>query len=136
MRLAWIIDDDDEMLHAIELMLQILGFKVETFREARHAVNQLQEGKRPNVIVLDVMMPDVSGMDMLEFLRLHEDLYSIPVVMLSTESADVQVDEALQKGADGYVFKPVSIEELEREIKKAMQPRKQKDRKKSRRFKR
>jgi CheY-like chemotaxis protein len=126
MKLAWIIDDDDEMLHAIGLMLQILQFKVESFREARNAVNQLQEGKRPDVIVLDVMMPEVSGIDMLEYLNLHEDLHSIPVVMLSTESADVQVDEALEKGADGYVFKPVSIEELEREIKKALAPRKKK----------
>jgi DNA-binding response OmpR family regulator len=133
MKLAWIIDDDDEMLHAIELMLQILEFKVESFREARNAVSQLQKGNHPDVIVLDVMMPDVSGMDMLEFLRLHEDLNSIPVVMLSTESADVQVDEALKKGADGYVFKPVSIEELEREVTKAMEPRKKK---KFRRFKR
>jgi CheY-like chemotaxis protein len=120
MKLAWIIDDDDEMLHAIELMLQILEFKVASFRDARNAVSLLQEGERPDVIVLDVMMPDVSGLDMLEFLRLHEPMYSIPVVMLSTESADVQVDEAMEKGADGYVFKPVSIEELEREIKKAM----------------
>jgi DNA-binding NarL/FixJ family response regulator len=43
--------------------------------------------------------------------------------MLSTESADVQVDEAMQKGADGYVFKPVSIEELERVLPKAMATR-------------
>ncbi len=133
MKLAWIIDDDDEMLHAIGLMLQILEFRVEAFREARNAVSLLQEGKRPDVIVLDVMMPDVSGMDMLEFLRLDDGLHSIPVVMLSTEAADVQVDEALEKGADGYVFKPVSIEELEREIKKALKPRKKKE---ARRFKR
>ncbi|MGD8812929.1 MAG: response regulator [Anaerolineales bacterium] len=123
MKLAWIIDDDDEMLHAIQLMLQILDFEVAIFREARSAVNQLHQGKHPDVIVLDIRMPEVSGIDMLEYLRLHDETRSIPVVMLSTESADVQVDEAMQKGADGYVFKPVSIEELERVLPKAMATR-------------
>jgi two-component system chemotaxis response regulator CheY len=124
MKLAWIIDDDDEMLHAVKLMLQLLRYRVEIFREARSAVSELNEGVRPHVIVLDNKMPEVSGLDMLEFLRLREQLRSIPVVMLSTESADSRVDEAMEKGADAYIFKPVTLEELERVIAQAVQARK------------
>ena len=124
MKLAWIIDDDDEMLHAVKLMLQLLRYRVEVFREARIAASELNEGVRPHVIVLDNKMPDVSGLDMLEYLRLREELRLIPVVMLSTESADSSVDEAMDKGADAYIFKPVTIEELERVIAKAVQARK------------
>jgi CheY-like chemotaxis protein len=124
MKVAWIIDDDDEMLHAVKLMLQLLRYRVELFREARLAASKLNEGVRPYVIVLDNKMPEVSGLDMLEFLRLREELRSIPVVMLSTESADSSVDEAMEKGADAYIFKPVTLEELERVIAQAVQARK------------
>lgn len=124
MKLVWIIDDDDEMLHAVSLMLQLLRYRVEIFREARKAVSELNKGVRPHVIVLDNKMPEVSGLDMLEFLRLREELRSIPVVMLSTESSDSRVDEAMEKGADAYIFKPVTLEELERVIEHAVQARK------------
>jgi DNA-binding response OmpR family regulator len=120
MRLAWIVDDDDEMLHAVKLMLQILDFEVQVFREARAAVRALTDMARPHVIILDIKMPEVSGLDMLEYLRLHEELRSIPVVMLSTESADSRVDEALEMGADAYIFKPVTLEELELVIDRAI----------------
>jgi DNA-binding response OmpR family regulator len=130
--LAWIVDDDDEMQQAIKLMLQILEFDVETFREARAAVSELMAGRRPDIFVLDIKMPEVSGLDMLEFLRIREELRSIPVVMLSTESADSQVDEAMELGADAYIFKPVSLEELERVIAIAMTPKEQRPRKKKR----
>ena len=123
MRLAWVVDDDDEMLQAIKLMLQILEYEVAVFREARAAVSRLSLGDRPDVIVLDIKMPEVSGLDMLEYLRRREEHRGIPVVMLSTEAADSQVDEAMAMGADGYIFKPVTLDELERVIEQAMQAR-------------
>jgi DNA-binding NarL/FixJ family response regulator len=95
-------------------------------------VSELMAGRRPDIFVLDIKMPEVSGLDMLEFLRIREELRSIPVVMLSTESADSQVDEAMELGADAYIFKPVSLEELERVIAIAMTPKEQRPRKKKR----
>lgn len=112
-RLAWIIDDDDEMRHAVQLMLQMLDFQVQSFREARPAAQLVLQGKRPHLIVLDINMPEVTGMDMLEFLRMRRDSKDLPVIMLSTEASDAKIDEAMQLGASGYVSKPVTIEELE-----------------------
>ena len=120
MRIVWIVDDDDEMSHAVKLMLQLLDFNVTVFRDARSAARQLLGGDvRPELMVLDINMPEVSGIDLLEFLRLREDLRNIPVVMLSSETTDLQVDEALDLGADAFVFKPVTIEELEGAIQRA-----------------
>ncbi len=113
MRLVWIVDDDEEMAHALELMLELLECKTAVFLDARSAARTLQFGIYPDIIILDINMPEVSGIDLLEFLRRREDMAGIPVIMLSTETADVQVDEALDKGANAFVFKPVSIEELE-----------------------
>ena len=119
----WVIDDDDEMNHAIKLMLELLEFSVETYLDPRRAVQALQAGGRPQAIILDINMPEVSGIDMLEFLRRQEAYRSIPVVMLSTETTDVQVDEAMAMGADAFVFKPVTIEELEAAIERAVKRR-------------
>jgi CheY-like chemotaxis protein len=60
-------------------------------------------------------------MDMLEFLRRRKEWKDLPVVMLSTEAADVTVDKALALGADAYVSKPVTLEELQRALNSALQ---------------
>jgi two-component system chemotaxis response regulator CheY len=117
---AWIVDDDDEMSHAVKLMLQLLDHQVETFREARTAARALLAGRKPDFLVLDINMPEVSGIDFLEFVRMRPELKDLPVVMLSSETTDVQVDEALRKGANAFVFKPVTLEELGGALKKAM----------------
>ena len=120
MRAVWIVDDDDEMSHAVKLMLQLLDSTVEIFRDARSAAKRLLAGDRPELIVLDINMPEVSGIDFLEFLRMRDDFKEIPVVMLSSETTDIQVDEAMRIGANAFVFKPVTLEELEEAIRIAL----------------
>ena len=117
---VWIVDDDDEMSHAVKLMLQLLEYDVRTFRNARDASKELLAGKRPEVLLLDINMPEVTGIDMLEFVRQRKGLSGLPVIMLSSETTDIQVDEAMGLGANGYVFKPVTIDELEDELNKVL----------------
>ena len=74
----------------------------------------------PGFLVLDINMPEVSGLDFLEFLRRRKEWKGLPVVMLSNEAADVTVDKAMAIGADAYVTKPVALEELEKAMKKAL----------------
>jgi DNA-binding response OmpR family regulator len=119
-RVAWIIDDDDEMRQAIKLMLDLLKFEVRIYRDAPSASRDLLAGKQPSVIILDIMMPGVSGIDMLEFMRQEQEFTHVPIVMLSSETTDVQVDEAMELGADAFVFKPVTLDELENAIQKAI----------------
>jgi len=120
MPLAWIVDDDEDMSHAVKLMLGMLDYRVESFREARSAARSLASGTAPDLLILDINMPEVSGIDMLEYIRRPGGWPSLPVIMLSSETTDVQVDEAMAKGADAFVFKPVTIEELEGAIRKAV----------------
>lgn len=121
MKTIWIVDDDEEMIRAVQLMIKLLGFETRYFLGARPAAQELLAGRRPDLFILDISMPEVSGLDMLEFLRLRKEFKNIPVIMLSTEAAEVQVEMALSMGADGYVTKPVALEELEAAIKKAFQ---------------
>jgi len=114
MKNIWIVDDDEEMSHAIGLMLKLLECEVIPFFNVRSAAQSLASGKRPDLLILDLNMPEVSGLDMIEFLRRRPDSKNLPIVMLSSEAADTVVDKALALGADSYVMKPVTIEELEK----------------------
>lgn len=121
MKQIWIIDDDEEMSRAIGLMLKVLNCEVKTFQSARPAVQTLLAGTPPELLFVDINMPEVSGLDMLEFLRRRKEWKNLPVIMLSYEAADSIVDRALQMGADSYLIKPVTIEELEKAMTSALQ---------------
>ena len=124
MRRIWVVDDDTEMIDAMQLMLELLDCQVAGFTNAREPAQALLDGQRPDLILLDINMPDVTGMDLLEFLRRRPEWNDLPVVMLSTEAADVTVDYASSLGADGYITKPVTIEELETAVNQALQKHK------------
>ncbi len=121
MRQVWIVDDDEEMNRAIGLMLKMLDCEVVAFPGARSTAQTLLTGKRPDLLMLDISMPEISGLDLLEFLRRREEWKDLPILMLSSEASDVMVDKALKMGADGYLIKPVTIEEIERAMESALQ---------------
>jgi DNA-binding response OmpR family regulator len=121
MKSIWIVDDDEEMTRAISLFLQLLDCESTCFYNARSTAQALLAGKRPDLIILDINMPEVTGLDLLEFVRRRPEWSELPVLMLSSEAADVMVDRAMQIGADGYMTKPVMLEELEKAMDQAFQ---------------
>jgi len=121
MKTIWIVDDDEEMARAIKLMLKLLDCNAVSFLGARPAAQALLGGQQPDLLMLDINMPEVSGLDMLEFVRRRKEWKDLPVIMLSTEAADVTVDKAMALGADGYVMKPATIDELEKALNNALQ---------------
>lgn len=120
MRQVWVVDDDEEMNHAIALMLKVLDCEVTSFHNARAAAQKLLTGKAPQLLILDINIPEVSGLDLLEFLRRRTEWKDLPIVILSSESADSIVDKALQLGADAYIMKPATIEELEKAMESSI----------------
>ena len=121
MKKIWIVDDDEEMARAVGLMLRLLECETRHFLNARAGAQALLSGESPDLLVLDINMPEVNGIDMLEFLRRRAEWKDLPIIMLSSEAADVQVDEAIEKGADAYVMKPVTIDELEEAMQAAFE---------------
>ena len=114
MRDIWVVDDDEEMSRAIGLMLELLECNVTVFHTVRAAAQKIVGGKQPDLLLLDINMPEVSGLDMVEFLRRRIATKELPIVMLSSETTDLIVDRALELGADAYVMKPVTVDELEK----------------------
>jgi len=120
MKTVWFVDDDVEMSHAISLILGLLEFNMRAFNNARSAVQALKQGDRPDVLILDISMPEVTGVDLLEYIRKRMGVNDLPILMLSSEANDAQVDQAIELGADGFVAKPVTIDELEAAIDKVL----------------
>jgi len=119
MKDIWTVDDDEEMSRAIGLMLKMLECNVTSFHNVRSAAQLFVSGRKPDLLLLEINMPEVTGLDMVEFLRRRPDTKDLPIVMLSSEAADTMVDRAMELGADAYVMKPVTIEELEKAMSTA-----------------
>ena len=119
MKTVWIVDDDEEMGRAVSLMLKLLDCTSKHFINARVGAQALLAGPPPDLMILDINMPEVTGLDLLEFIRRRKEWKNLPVIMLSSEAADGTVDRAMQIGADGYVMKPVTLEELEKVMAQA-----------------
>ena len=74
MKKIWIVDDDEEMIQAVQLMLKLLNCDVTGHLNARLAAQALLAGGQPDLMLLDINMPEVSGLDMLEFLRKSDEV--------------------------------------------------------------
>ena len=120
MNQVWLVDDDGEMSRAVALMLSLLDCKARIFPNSRQAAKALLAGGTPEILFLDVNMPEVSGLSLLEFVRHQPEWQKLPIWMLSAESTDTDVDKALALGANGYLVKPVSFEELEKAVRQAI----------------
>jgi DNA-binding response OmpR family regulator len=121
---AWMVDDDEDMSQALKMMLKLLGFDLRIFPNARFGAQALLTEELPALLFIDLNMPEVTGIDLLTYIRSKPRWDKLPIIMLSAESADVTVDDAMQRGADAYLCKPVSMGELKAGIAQAYHKRK------------
>ena len=106
-----IADDEPNIVAALEFLLQRSGFEVHVARNGDEAL-KLIGTHRPDLVLLDVMMPQRSGYEVCQRMRENEDWRHIKIVMLSAKGRDVEVNKGLSIGADLYVTKPFSTREL------------------------
>jgi len=106
-----VADDEPNIVTALEFLLQRHGYGVLIARNGEEAL-QLVERDRPDLVLLDVMMPLRSGYEVCKAIRQRADLAHVKVVMLSAKGRDAEVTKGLALGADLYVTKPFSTREL------------------------
>ena len=99
-----VVDDEPGALALIEILLKRKGFTVVTARGAQHALTLLTHEK-PDLFILDVMMPGISGLELCQQLRNRADTAHIPVLMLSAWSDIEAVQRGLSAGANDYLTK-------------------------------
>ena len=103
---ALIVDDSRAMRMMIARMMQSFGFAVAEAADGREALAALSGGDRPDVVLLDWNMPEVSGFEVLTAIRRDPRLADMPVVMVTTETEINQMSKALEHGVSEYVMKP------------------------------
>jgi DNA-binding response OmpR family regulator len=106
-----IADDEPNIVVALEFLLQRNGYEVHVARNGEEAL-KLIEDCNPDLVLLDVMMPKKSGYDVCTRIRERPDWRHIKIIMLSAKGRDAEVNKGLSIGADHYITKPFSTQEL------------------------
>lgn len=107
------VDDEGGVLRLIKLELTALDFRVITTSDPHEAL-RIMEDQRPDVILLDVLMPEMSGMELLREMR---ERRNTPIIFLSAKDRDIDKVRGLEIGGDDYVVKPFSADELAARIR-------------------
>ena len=111
-----IVDDDPDIQRLVSYNLTQAGFEVVTAENGRRALEVVHKHP-PDLIILDLMLPDVDGMEVCRTLRQREDSRRIPIVMLTARSEEIDRVIGFELGADDYVMKPFSPRELVLRVK-------------------
>ncbi len=106
-----VADDDVDIRALVEFKLSTLGHDVVAVADGAAAVDACRE-QRPDLAVLDVMMPGVSGLDAIRAIRADPELAGIPVILLTARAQESDVETGFDSGADDYITKPFSPREL------------------------
>lgn len=116
MALIYIVEDDESIREIEEFALKNAGHKVLGFADAKSFFRQMDE-VIPELVLLDVMLPDENGNEIVKKLRKHPDSKKVPVIMVTAKTTDLDLVKGLEDGADDYIKKPFSVMELISRVK-------------------
>jgi two-component system, OmpR family, alkaline phosphatase synthesis response regulator PhoP len=107
-----LVDDDHDICSMMASLLRLHGFEVESADCGRAALVRLTQPDLPDVVLLDVTMPDMSGFEVLRRIKGDPATTALPVVMVTAQASDEALMNGYQDGADYYVTKPCSAGQL------------------------
>ena len=115
-----IADDEPNIVISLEFLLRREGFEVLIAVDGEEALAKAR-AERPDLVLLDVMMPKMNGFDVCQALRADPELAGMRVLMLTAKGRDTEVSKGLGLGADAYVTKPFSTKELVTQIRSLLE---------------
>ena len=114
-----VVDDEPDAVEMIEFNLKSNGYDVVTAADGEEALTKAR-AVLPNLIILDLMLPEVDGMEVCKILRRDPRTSGIPIIMLTAKAAEIDRVLGLELGADDYVTKPFSLRELVLRVKRLL----------------
>jgi signal transduction histidine kinase/response regulator RpfG family c-di-GMP phosphodiesterase len=111
-----VVDDNPDLRSYVSSVLQQAGYQVSQARNGAEGM-EVAQADAPHLIVTDLMMPEVSGLEMIQMLRQHETLRGIPVILLTAKADEETRIEGVERGADAYLSKPFNDRELLAEVR-------------------
>lgn len=116
MALIYVIEDDEDINELLTYNFRKEGFEVKSFPNGKVAFEHIKEDK-PDAVVLDLMMPEVDGLEFCKLVRSDKEIQHTPLIMLTAKSTEIDKIVGLELGADDYVTKPFSFRELLARVK-------------------
>jgi len=114
-----IVEDEPDTAEMFAEMMRLSGYTVLKSYGGTPAISLISREK-PDAVVLDVMMPDLSGLEVLRFIRRDPRLENIPVIVVSAKSLPADIKEGLEAGASVYLSKPVAYQDLNAAVRDAI----------------
>jgi DNA-binding response OmpR family regulator len=115
-----IADDEPNILISLEFLMKREGHQVIVARDGQQALEAIRR-ERPDLVLLDVMMPGKSGFEVCQAVRADETLAAVKIVLLTAKGRDTDVAKGLGLGANAYVTKPFSTKELAQQVRQLLQ---------------
>ena len=115
-----VVDDSVTMVLSLKTTLTMNGFAVETANNGKAALDLLSSGVKPDLMITDINMPVMGGMELISKTRALPTCKFLPILTLTTETEAAKRDEGKKLGATGWLVKPLSGEDLIRVIKKVL----------------
>ena len=114
-----IIEDEADAAELFAEMMRVSGFRVLKTTNSAPAI-AMMTAERPDVVILDIMMPDTSGLDILRQMRRDPELAGVPVVVVSAKSMPADIKNGMEAGASTYLTKPVGFLDLKEAVERSM----------------
>ena len=111
-----IVDDEPNILLSLEYLMQREGFEVRVARDGLQAIEAI-EHETPDLILLDVMMPGKTGLEVCQHVRAIERMQSVQIIMLTAKGRETDIAKGLALGANAYVTKPFSTRDLVAQVR-------------------
>ncbi|MBI3177661.1 MAG: response regulator [Chloroflexi bacterium] len=118
---AFVVDDNRNSAEVLSKMLMMLDIEPLICLGPREAIQRLS-GDLPDVILLDVNMPGISGLEVVRYIRRDPRIANLPVIIVSSDAQTIEVANAISAGANVFLPKPVNFENLELALKDALAP--------------
>ncbi|MDF0708386.1 MAG: response regulator [Bacteroidota bacterium] len=119
MKKILIVDDEPNIVMSLEYAFKKKDFEVFIARDGTEAL-EIAEKEKPDLVLLDIMMPEMDGYETLKRIRENKDLKHAKVVFLSAKSKEKDVEKGLKMGADSYMTKPFSIKKVISDIEELL----------------
>ena len=107
-----IIDDDSKNIFALNAVLKAKKYRCVSALSARQGLNMLSDNKNIGVVLMDMMMPEMDGYEAIGKMKNNDELKDIPVIAITAQAMTGDREKCLEAGADGYLSKPVNVDEL------------------------
>jgi DNA-binding response OmpR family regulator len=115
-----IVDDEPNIVLSLEFLMKKAGYDVRVARSGEAALSAIAEAP-PDLVLLDVMIPERNGFDVCQAIRANPDWQAVKIVMLTAKGREIEREKGMALGADDYITKPFSTREVVRRVRQLLE---------------